>query len=149
MSYNCSFSSSFKCKLDSAVIFPISWSRPVLLWTSVFEPFLLQPIILLSYFFHFSLGSFYSPLISLMIHWLFSSRFFNLYVFVVFPIYSYDWFLTWSVSLSCVHLYDHMDCSPPDPSVCGVLQARILEWAATPSFIQCGLRRSLIKFQSS
>ena len=27
-----------------------------------------------------------------------------------------------------------MDCSPPGPSVCGILQARILEWVAMPSF---------------
>ena len=60
---------------------------------------------------------FYSPLILLMIHWLISSRFFNLYGFIVFPIYSYVWFLNWNVPLSCVRLYDHMDRSPPDSSV--------------------------------
>ena len=27
-----------------------------------------------------------------------------------------------------------MDCSPPGSSVHGILQARILEWVATPSF---------------
>ena len=27
-----------------------------------------------------------------------------------------------------------MNCSPPDSSVCGILQARILEWVAVPSF---------------
>ena len=26
-----------------------------------------------------------------------------------------------------------LDCSPPDSSVCGILQARILEWVAMPS----------------
>ena len=31
-------------------------------------------------------------------------------------------------------LCDHMDCSPPGSSVRGVLQARILEWVAMPSF---------------
>jgi len=25
-----------------------------------------------------------------------------------------------------------MDCSPPNPSVCGILQARILEWVTIP-----------------
>ena len=25
-----------------------------------------------------------------------------------------------------------MDCSPPGPSVCGILQARILEWVVIP-----------------
>ena len=28
-----------------------------------------------------------------------------------------------------------MDCSPPDSSVLGILQARILEWVAMPSFM--------------
>ena len=35
--------------------------------------------------------------------------------------------------LSCVQLYDPMDCSPPRSSVQGILQARILEWVAFPS----------------
>ena len=30
-------------------------------------------------------------------------------------------------------LCDPMDCSPPDPSVHGILQARILDWSAMPS----------------
>ena len=30
----------------------------------------------------------------------------------------------------CPTLYDSMDCSPPGSSVHGILQARILEWAA-------------------
>ena len=41
--------------------------------------------------------------------------------------------------LSCVQLCDPMDHSPPDPSVHGILQARILEWVAVnsiPSLIQ-------------
>ena len=33
----------------------------------------------------------------------------------------------------CPTLCDPMDCSPPGPSVHGVLQARILEWVAIPS----------------
>ena len=32
---------------------------------------------------------------------------------------------------SCPTLYDPMDCSLPDSSVHGILQARILEWAAS------------------
>ena len=32
----------------------------------------------------------------------------------------------------CPTLCDHMDCSPPDFSVHGILQARILEWVAIP-----------------
>ena len=34
----------------------------------------------------------------------------------------------------CPTLCDPMDCSPPGSSVHGILQARILEWAAVPSF---------------
>ena len=35
-------------------------------------------------------------------------------------------------SLSCVWLYNPMDCSPPGSSVHGILQATILEWVAFP-----------------
>ena len=35
---------------------------------------------------------------------------------------------------SCPTLCDPMDCSPPGSSVHGILQARILEWVAVPSF---------------
>ena len=34
------------------------------------------------------------------------------------------------VGFSRVQLYDPMDCNPPDSSVHGILQARILEWVA-------------------
>ena len=37
------------------------------------------------------------------------------------------------VTQSCLTLCYPMDCSPPGSSVHGVLQARILEWAAMPS----------------
>ena len=33
---------------------------------------------------------------------------------------------------SCATPYSPMDCSPPGPSVHGILQARILEWVAIP-----------------
>ena len=33
----------------------------------------------------------------------------------------------------CLTLCDPVDCSPPGSSVCGILQARILEWVAMPS----------------
>ena len=36
------------------------------------------------------------------------------------------------VTQSCPSLCDPMDCSPPGSSVCGILQARILEWVAIP-----------------
>ena len=32
--------------------------------------------------------------------------------------------------LTCLTLWDPMDCSPPGSSVHGILQARILEWVA-------------------
>ena len=35
---------------------------------------------------------------------------------------------------SCPTLGDPMDCSPPGSSVYGILQARLLEWVAMPSF---------------
>ena len=34
---------------------------------------------------------------------------------------------------SCPTLCNPMDCSPPGSSVCGILQARILEWVAIPT----------------
>ena len=34
---------------------------------------------------------------------------------------------------SCLTLCDPMNCSPPGPSVRGILQARTLEWVAMPS----------------
>ena len=34
------------------------------------------------------------------------------------------------VAQSCLALCDPLDCSPPGSSVCGILQARILEWVA-------------------
>ena len=34
---------------------------------------------------------------------------------------------------SCPTLCDLIDCSPLSSSVCGILQARILEWVAIPS----------------
>ena len=36
------------------------------------------------------------------------------------------------VAQLCPTLCDPMDCSPPDFSVHGILQARILEWIALP-----------------
>ena len=32
----------------------------------------------------------------------------------------------------CLTLCDTVECSPPDSSVCGILQARILEWVVMP-----------------
>ena len=34
------------------------------------------------------------------------------------------------LSLSCVWLWDSMDCSPPGSSIPGISQARVLEWVA-------------------
>ena len=38
-----------------------------------------------------------------------------------------------SVTLSCLTLYDPMDCSPPGSSVHGISEAIILEWVAISS----------------
>ena len=37
------------------------------------------------------------------------------------------------VTQSCLTLCNPLDCSPPDPSVHGIFQARILEWITIPS----------------
>ena len=34
------------------------------------------------------------------------------------------------VTQSCLTPSDHMDCSPPGPSIHGIFQARVLEWGA-------------------
>ena len=36
------------------------------------------------------------------------------------------------VAQLCPTLWEPMDCGPPDSSVHGILQARILEWVAIP-----------------
>ena len=36
------------------------------------------------------------------------------------------------VAQSCLTLWNSMDCSLPSSSVCGILQARIVEWVAIP-----------------
>ena len=36
------------------------------------------------------------------------------------------------VAQLCLSVCDPMDCSSPDFSVCGILQARILEWVGIP-----------------
>jgi len=36
------------------------------------------------------------------------------------------------VAQSCPTLLDPMDCSPPDSSVHGIFQARVLEWVSIP-----------------
>ena len=41
--------------------------------------------------------------------------------------------ITLYVLQSCPTLYNLMDCSLPGSSVCGILQARMLEWVGMPS----------------
>ena len=41
------------------------------------------------------------------------------------------------VTQSCPTLRDSMDCSPPDCSVHGIFQARVLEWGAITFSISC------------
>ena len=40
------------------------------------------------------------------------------------------------VTQSCPTLFDPMDCSPPGSSVCGILQARTLEWVGCHFLLQ-------------
>ena len=49
---------------------------------------------------------------------------------------SFELLITWvrvKSLQSYLNLCNPMDCSPPGPSVHGILQARILEWVAMPS----------------
>ena len=47
--------------------------------------------------------------------------------------------------LSCVQLYDPLDCSPPDSSIHEIFQARILQWVAISSSISA-ITQYKIKF---
>ena len=40
------------------------------------------------------------------------------------------------VALSCLTLCDPMDCSLPGSSICGIFQARVLEWDAISVFYE-------------
>ena len=51
-------------------------------------------------------------------------------------------------SLSCVQLWDPMDCSSPGSSVPGICQARILEWAAISSSRESSQPRDWIESSS-
>ena len=51
------------------------------------------------------------------------------------------------VTQSCPTPRDPMDCSPPDPSVHGIFQARVLEWGAI-AFSEIHLKLYLIKIKS-
>ena len=42
------------------------------------------------------------------------------------------YFVVCLVVQSCSTLFDPIDCTPPDSSIHGILQARILEWVAIP-----------------
>ena len=44
------------------------------------------------------------------------------------------------VAQSCLTLSDPMDCSPPDSSVHGIFQARVLEWGAIAFSVPCHWR---------
>ena len=46
-------------------------------------------------------------------------------------VYLSSWYMcVCLVAQSCLTLCDPLDCSPPDPSVHGIFQTRILEWVA-------------------
>ena len=51
-------------------------------------------------------------------------------------------------ALSCLTLCDPLDCSPPGPSVHGILQARVLEWVAVPPFRESSRPRDWTGFSS-
>ena len=65
------------------------------------------------------------------------------YCFVLFRWNFLNWFLNSSLvwcllyvcAQLCLTLCDPMDCSPPGSSIHGILQARILEWAAISSLL--------------
>ena len=58
----------------------------------------------------------------------------NMYIFICY-VYKYIYMCVCGQSLrSCTTLCDPMDCSPPGSSLLGILQVRILEWVAMPSF---------------
>ena len=48
-----------------------------------------------------------------------------------------------SVAQARLNLCDPMDCRPPDCSVHGISQARILEWVALPSFREYFLQNEI------
>ena len=52
--------------------------------------------------------------------------------FCMVLIYSFSEIQIRSVTKLDPTLCDPVDCSPPGSSVCGILQARILEWVAIP-----------------
>ena len=63
----------------------------------------------------------------------FGADWFKSAIFYWFFVYA---FLFWACAKSlqsCLSLFTSMDCSSPGSSVHGILQARILEWVATPS----------------
>ena len=51
----------------------------------------------------------------------------------IFPVLPFLYVLCAQLLQLCPTPCDPMDCSPPDSSVHGILQTRILEWAAMPS----------------
>ena len=55
------------------------------------------------------------------------------------PLYVHSFILCAKSLQSCLALCNPMDCSPPDTSVRGILQVRILEWVAIPFFRRVSL----------
>ena len=51
------------------------------------------------------------------------------------------------VSQSCPTLSDPVDCSPPGSSVCGIFQARVLEWGAIALSTCQNLKTSKFKLE--
>ena len=64
---------------------------------------------------------------------MFNQKYWKLLVWKIRSMWRRGWGM-WKVSIaeSCLTLCHPMDCSLPDSSVHGILQARILEWVAIP-----------------
>ena len=54
------------------------------------------------------------------------------FTWFTFPCSTHHHLMFVLVTKSCTTLCNSMDCSPPGSSIYGILQARILEWAAIP-----------------
>ena len=66
--------------------------------------------------------------------WVCDSQFQSILLGFCFPLNSsvQEWILLVLVTQSYLTLCDSMDCSSPGSSVCGILQASVLEWVAIP-----------------
>ena len=82
--------------------------------------------------------------------WVCDSQFQSILLGFCFPLNSsvQEWILLVLVTQSYLTLCDPMDCSSPGSSVCGILQARILESVAIPFLRESSQPRDLTRFPS-